>query len=324
MMKALNLAGSFELWSEWKRHSQGLIHLAVQSALTTAQFESQPPKVVIFLRMDFDYNLLTFRPIEPSEVVRMSDLPDIVGQDDANAVMEHYESIRAKIQRNSADAHLRASKIHFAFLRCFERWSVIPMTSEDVPRHDWEEVQRSFSSKLNYKTHPTDPWVGQKMATVKAQFERLSAVSRLCRVCAPRLPPFQWATDPPHAWDRRSLRACVWWGKIGRLVKYKSMTLENMRETLPIVDEFTKRDVLSGEDSLSLRESRKRSPHTILIPVVYVNTQAGAALCFPNFFESNPGLFYDDPVKQCNKMAAEHFCALQRFQFPDVISPDLC
>jgi len=100
------------------------------------------------------------------------------------------------------------------------------------------------------------------------------------------------------------------------------MTLEEMRK-LP-ADEVTKRNFLGGENSLSLRESRKRFPHNILIPVVYVNTKVGAAFCFPNFSERNPGLIYDDPVKRCDKKAAEHFQALQRFKFPDVTSPDLC
>lgn len=45
---------------------------------------------------------------------------------------------------------------------------------------------------------------------------------------------------------------------------------------------------------------------------------------FPTFSERNPGLTYDDPVKRCDKKAADRFRALQRFQFPYVTSPDLC
>lgn len=57
--------------------------------------------MVTILRLEFDDNLLAFRPIELPNVVHMSDLPDAVGRDHANTVMELYESTRAKILRIS-------------------------------------------------------------------------------------------------------------------------------------------------------------------------------------------------------------------------------
>ena len=37
----------------------------VRSALTKAQLQEQPPEVACILRVNFDYNLLTFRPVKP-------------------------------------------------------------------------------------------------------------------------------------------------------------------------------------------------------------------------------------------------------------------
>lgn len=110
-------------------------------------------------------------------------------------------------------------------------------------------------------------------------------------------------------------------GKVGRLINYEVVALDQILKTLP-VKEATKRDVLGGEDSPRLRELRKRCPY-MLLPVVFVNAQAYVALCCPNVSERNPRDIFCDPVERCDKQAAEHFRPVQRFKFPDVTIPEL-
>ena len=67
-----------------------------------------------------------------------------------------------------------ASKIHFAFLRCLGTWALIAVNiQQDTQRCDCEHVQAVFCGELRYKTHPTDPWHGQRMFALILQFERL-------------------------------------------------------------------------------------------------------------------------------------------------------
>lgn len=181
----MNLSGTVELLNEWKRQSLVLIHMAVRSALTTAQYQTQPPAVVTFLQVEFDYSLLSFRPIDPPKVVHMSDLPYIVGPDHAIAVMEQYESFRATIQRNTTEPEQRTSKIHFAFLRCLDTGSLIPMNiPPDIRRYDWEEMQAAFSSKSATKrTQPTpgsvNAWPPSR-SSFNACIRSVQTLSRLC------------------------------------------------------------------------------------------------------------------------------------------------
>ena len=111
-------------------------------------------------------------------------------------------------------------------------------------------------------------------------------------------------------------------GKVGRLVKYKAIALEVLRESKSF-DEATKRNSLGGEDSSTLREVQERHPHTVHLSVVFRNPETCFAVCVPHSFERKPDERFDDPVQRCDKLAAEHFCAMQRFQFPDITSPDL-
>lgn len=111
--------------------------------------------------------------------------------------------------------------------------------------------------------------------------------------------------------------------KVGRLVQYfKTVALEELRDTLH-VDEAIKRNFLGGEDSPMLRASPERCPHNVLLRLVYWNTETGVIVCGPFACERNPDNVCGDPVERCDQLAAEHFRALQRFQFPDVTSPDL-
>lgn len=111
-------------------------------------------------------------------------------------------------------------------------------------------------------------------------------------------------------------------GKIDRLVKYEVVTLYKLRESLPFLDEATKSNLLGGEDSPALRESRKLHPNNVLLPVVLLNMKVGEVFGGPIFLERNPGDIYDEPVKRSEKKTAKQFRALQQFKFPDVVSPE--
>jgi len=111
-------------------------------------------------------------------------------------------------------------------------------------------------------------------------------------------------------------------GKVGRLVQYKAVALEVLRDTLHF-DEAAKLNILGGEDSPILRESREECPHNVLLSVVFVNTATRVTVCCPNFCPRNPEKRYNVPVQLCDEKADELFAALQRFQFPDVTSPEL-
>lgn len=60
----------------------------MRSALSDAQYQSHPPEVVCFFQMDFDYNLLTFRPTKHPDLMPASVLPGLVGHKEAYAVLE--------------------------------------------------------------------------------------------------------------------------------------------------------------------------------------------------------------------------------------------
>ena len=322
----LNLVGMFERFSEWERHSQVHLQLAVSSALTPAQYETQPPEVVTFLRLDFDFNLLTFRPFAPAHVARTSDLPDLVGHDQAKSAMEHYESARAKVRRNlsAADADQTVGKTHLAFLRCLDTWA---LSTPTIPQHfqpcDWERVQAFFGGECRYKTHQVDPWRDQRQATVQVQIVRL-------RSECPEFVPFVHYAFRLHSRQpmHNTHGILVYFdfafglGKVGRLVQYKAVALEVLRDTLHF-DEAAKLNILGGEDSPILRESREECPHNVLLSVVFVNTATRVTVCCPNFCPRNPEKRYNVPVQLCDEKADELFAALQRFQFPDVTSPEL-
>jgi hypothetical protein len=318
----LNIGKQMELLGEWKRRAQSALHMIVRRMLSRNNFETQPPQVVTQLRVAWNYNLLSFFPVEEPSVVAVTDLLEINGMHIQSMIQESYIKIRAnKFQDKSA-------KAHFLLTQYDGVMSVTPMSILPImKRYSWDEILVLLHDIQFKPPMFVDPWGTIRQLTLKSQIQGMQ------QALQPQWTDFLHnifylrSTAPRHKTHGIVIRFDFDFGlgKVKSLKDYKVMTLEELRakarETQGAAAQHVLTNAMDVEHSPMLLQSRTMRPMNQLLVVAFYNKLSCHMFLSPQLVERNDDFGHIISVRKSQQFADKIFPLLELYPFPQVSSP---
>lgn len=313
-----------KLLAEWKQtDAKTTTLLAGRYALTDDMFREQPPTVVAFLTIDFDYNRRTFVPIEPPSAIRIVDLPDNLRGEVLNAI------------QGSADAEARfvnpdmkkSSKNHVIVIFHGQTTSIFPVNlgGLDTLPYTWDQIMLLYQSvHLDSKRFRT--WQASQWMTLKAQFKALQDANISAWTAFLHHSFRLYSKKPLHKTHALLIKFTFGrgLGQVKAITGYELISLSEARRIAESRGDteqtrFTLENVLDVENSPRLLQSRVHHPKNVLLPLVFVShLDFDVALFISTFTELLEHT--NISLNSSNQQAQRSFQVLQAASFPPVSS----
>ena len=325
-MLAAELGFKFQtkLLAEWKQtDAKTYTHFAARYALTDDMFREQPPTVVAFFTIDFDYNRRTFVPIEPPSSMRIVDLPDDLRGEVLNAIKGSADA-----QARSVDPEMKnSSKNHVIVILHGQTTSISPvnMVGLDTLPYTWDQIILLYQS-VHLESKRFRTWQASQWITLKAQFNALQDAN-ISAWTAFLHHSFRLSSKKPlHKTHALLIKFTFGWelGQVKSITGYELISLSEARRLAESCGDreqtrFALENVLDVENSPRLLQSRIRYPKNVLLPLVFVShLDSGVAMFQPTLSE----LFEHANISlnSSDQQAQRLFQVLQAVSFPPVIS----
>jgi hypothetical protein len=302
------------------------MNVAARYALTDDMFREQPPTVVAFFVVDFDYNRRTFVPIEPPNPIRIVDLPENLRGEVLNAIQGSADA-----KARSMDPEMKNSKNHVSVILHGQTTSISPVTMVglDTLPYTWDHMMFLFES-VHLKSKRFHTWQASRLMNLKAQFKALADAN-----------PSDWTAFLHHSFriyskkPRHKTHALLInysfgreLGQVKAITSYKLVSLSEARRLAESCGDreqtrFALENVLDVKNSPRLLQSRLLRPKNILLPLVFVGQLDSVFAMFQpmlsELFEHAPNI----PLKFSDQQAEGFFQMIKAFSFPPASSPPL-
>jgi ABC-type dipeptide/oligopeptide/nickel transport system ATPase component len=331
---AAELGNEFQskLLAEWKQtNAKTYTHAAARYALTDDMFREQPPTVVVFFKMDFDYNRRTFVPSEPPKPIRIIDLPEPLRVGVLNAIQSSADALK----RSKDPEMRRGCKNHVTIIMQGMTTSLTPvnMIGMDTQSYTWDQIMSLFES-VHLESKRFRTWQAPQLMNLKAQLNAL-ADTNTSTWTAFLHHSFRSYTKKPLYKTHALLINFTFGRELGQvkaITSYELISLPDARRRLAESHghdaeqaRYTLENVLDVDNSPLLLQSRVSHPKNILLPVIFFtrshDLDSVFAMFQPFFTEllehSNISLAASD------QQAQNFFRLLQAVSFPSVSSPPL-